>query len=129
MTQPEDVPVRPVAETAPPRYDETPSRLLQVAAVVGIVAGVVFVVAVVFFAGFFLGASAHGYGGWRFGGHMGAGGRAGTCPMMNGGDGMPAGPMMPGGMMGPGMMGPGMMGPGAVPSPQPSTPATPTPRP
>lgn len=67
------------------------------AAVVGIVAGTLFVVAVVFFAGFFLGGSSDGYGDGRPG-PMGAGGRMGTCPMMGGGM---VHPMMPGGMMGP----------------------------
>ncbi len=119
MTQPDDPPSGPIAVTAPSRYDEPRSRLFQVAAVVGIVAGSVFVVAVVFFTGFFLGASSSGYGGsWRPAGHMGPGGRVGTCPMINGGDGTPSGPMMPGGVMGPGMMGPGS----ATSTPAPSTP-------
>jgi len=56
------------------------SRLSQVFAWVGIVAGVVFVVAVIFFSGLFL-------GGWYSGAHDGwqrgyDGGRTGTCPMM-----------------------------------------------
>ncbi|OBH90968.1 hypothetical protein [Mycobacterium sp. E2733] len=68
------------------------SRLSQVVAWVVIVAGVVFVVAVIFFSGLFLGAAS----GDRYGWHHGyGGGRGGTCPMMG-----------PGGMMGPGMMGP-----------------------
>lgn len=64
-----------------------PSRLGQAVAWVAIVAGVVFVVAVIFFSGLFLGASSGGHYGW----HRGYdGGRNGTCPMMG-----------PGGMMGP----------------------------
>jgi hypothetical protein len=55
----------------------------------GIVAGAVFVVAVVFFSGFFIGRSTDDFGGDR-GYHHGIPGS---------------------GMMGPGMMGPGMMGP------------------
>ena len=70
------------------------SRLGQVVAWVGIVAGVVFVVAVIFFAGFFLGWSSGDHSGWHRGyggGHRGYGGwGVGTCPMMG-----------PGGMMGP----------------------------
>ncbi|ORA76054.1 hypothetical protein BST25_03525 [Mycobacterium heidelbergense] len=89
-----------------PRYDdpnERPSRLGQVAATVGIIAGVVFVVAVVFFSGVLLGGYYGGYGGFdgRSVYQMGPGGKAGACPMM-GRDGM-MGPrqMSPGGMMGP----------------------------
>ena len=58
----------------PPRrqYDDDqydrPSRLSQVLAWVGIVAGVVFVVAVIFFSGFFIGrTSGHHYGGHHHG--------------------------------------------------------------
>jgi len=58
----------------------------------GIAAAAVFIVAVVFFSGFFIGRATDGFGGNR--GHC-----QGTPGMM--------GP----GMMGPGMMGPGMMGP------------------
>lgn len=75
---------------------EEPSRLGQAAAVVGIVVGVVFIVAVIFFTGFFLAADRSGYEGpdeWRHSGQMGSSGRPGTCPMM-GGSGM-MGPNMP----------------------------------
>jgi len=90
------------------------SRLSQVVAWVVIVAGVVFVVAVIFFSGLFLGAAS----GDRYGWHHGyGGGRGGTCPMMG-----------PGGMMGPGMMGPGGMGPGGPMGPQ-QTPTPTAPRP
>ncbi len=70
----------------------------------GIVAGVVFVVAVVFFTGVFVGGDWGGYGGpdgWRNSGQMGPGGKPGTCPMMGGGGMMGPGQMWPGGMMGP----------------------------
>ena len=61
--------------------------LNRIAAWVGIVAGVVFIVALIFFSGFFLSWSAGDHDAW----HRGyGGGRAGTCPMMG-----------PGGMMGP----------------------------
>ena len=54
------------------RYDDDqydrPSRLSQVLAWVGIVAGVVFVVAVIFFSGFLIGrTSGHHYGGHHHG--------------------------------------------------------------
>src|SRR5690242_19590242 len=67
----------PVATAPPPA--EAPAvvteprrsgRLNAVAAWVGIVAGVVFIVAVIFFSGFFLGAHSGGHrGGWHHGGH------------------------------------------------------------
>jgi len=85
----------------------------QVLAWTGIIAGAVFIVAVVFFSGFFIGRSSDGFGGDR-GYHHGTPGH---------------------GMMGPGMMGPsgpwgpGQMGPGAPYGPgQPHQPTT-TPRP
>jgi hypothetical protein len=99
------------------------SRLSQVFAWVGVIAGVVFVVAVIFFSGFFLGWSSgdddygwhRGHGGW----HRGYGGwPPDTCPMMG-----PGGMTGPGGMMGPGGMGPGgPMGPQQSPTTTPSTP-------
>ena len=94
------------------RYDR-PNRLNQASAWVGIVAGVVFVVAVVFFSGFFIGrSSGQNYGGYHR--HF------------------QYGQMSPGQMMGPGgMMGPGQMGPGGAmtPQPAPTTTAPGTPRP
>ncbi|MDN4521443.1 hypothetical protein QYF68_27010 [Mycolicibacterium austroafricanum] len=68
----------------------------QVLAWTGIVAAAVFVVAVVFFSGFFIGRSTDGNRSYYHG-----------TP----GPGMMAPGMMGPGMMGPGMMGPGMMGP------------------
>lgn len=99
-----------------------PSRLGQVTAWVLIIAGVVFVVAVIFFSGLFLGWSSGAHHGW----HRGYdGGREGTWPMMGSGGMMGPGGM--GGMMGPG----GMVGPGGPMGPQqtPTTslPATPHP--
>ena len=85
--------------TDTPVADRRPSRLNQVAAWVGIVAGIVFIVGSVFFTGYFLGR--HSGGGWHH--------RGGPQMEFRGGPGM--GP----GMMGPGMMGPGMMGPGRGP--------------
>lgn len=71
---------------------ERPNRLLQVAGWVGIVAGVVFIVAVIFFSGFVIGV----HSGGNFVGH-----RDDDCAMYHHG-GQPLGP----GMMGPGQMGP-----------------------
>lgn len=88
-------------------------RLRRALAWVGIIAGVVFIVAVVFFSGFALGRGSGGFHGWHRGhaGQMGAGG----CPMMRNG-----GMMGPGGMMDPDDMGPGMMRPGqSSPGPTP----------
>jgi hypothetical protein len=91
-------------------------RLGAAAAWVGIVAGVVFIVAVIFFAGFFLGIHAKGYHGHH--GHGdgtehdgGPGGIMGPGGMM--GPGSQQGPAGPGGMTGPG----GMMGPGSQQGP------------
>jgi hypothetical protein len=77
------------------------SRLNQAAAWVGIVAGTVFIVAVIFFSGFFLG--------WP-GGHHGNSGDC--CAHMGAGKMMNAEHMMGPGQMGPGQMPPGQMGPG-----------------
>jgi hypothetical protein len=109
----------------PPVARERQSRLYQVLAWVGIVAGVVFIVAVVFFSGFVIGKHSGGHGQW---GHHMHGvhvfHRGGPPPMM--GPGMWMGPGGPGGPMGPGgPTGPGAQGPGAPPSPT----TVPTPRP
>lgn len=94
------------------RYDRA-SRLNLAVAWVGIVAGVVFIVAVVFFSGFFIGRSSSGH--FR-------GGYGMTGPSQTG----PYGHMWPG-MMGPGgMFGPGGQWPGQQP---PTTTAPTTPRP
>ncbi len=121
----------PESTTVTGQYDsgyEPPNWLGQVAAWVAIVAGVVFVVAVIFLSGLFVGWSAGGLGGVddRDAGQMGPGGMTGECPMMGPGGMMSTCPMMGGGeMMGPGQMRPGgMMGP----SPSPTTTAPGTPR-
>jgi hypothetical protein len=98
---------------------ERPSRLGQAAAAVGIVAGVVFIVGVVFFSGFFLGSrSEH---------HRGP--EVMRCEM--GGSGEGKGGMGGMGGMGPGGMGPmGPMGPMQPPSStstSPTAPSTPSP--
>lgn len=95
-------------ESAPARDGD--HRLRRALTWVGIVAGVVFIVAVVFFSGFALGRGSGGYHGWHRGhvGQMDPGGGPGGCPMMRSGA-----------VMGPDM-GPGMMRPG-----QPSTSQTP----
>ena len=54
----------PHAVGPPPRYDDRygrPNRLNQALAWVGIVAGVLFVVAMIFFSGFFIGGSLGGH--------------------------------------------------------------------
>jgi hypothetical protein len=95
MTQTPESRAEPTTVTGQPRYDDRhdrPSRLSQVLAWVAIIAGVVFVVAVIFFSGFFLSWSSDDHYGW----HRGyGGGRAGTCPMMGPGGMGPGGPMGP----------------------------------
>jgi hypothetical protein len=98
------------------------SRLYQALAWVGIIAGVVFTVAVIFISGLILGSASGGHQGWHrgyLGGQMGQGG----CPMMRQGPTMGAGGMEPEDM-GPG----GMMKPGEIPPPPPAKPSVP-PRP
>lgn len=116
MSETPESTAKPATEAAQTRYDERgggPSRLGQVLAWVGIITGVVFVVAVIFVSGFFLSWSLDGH----YGQHHGHdGGRDGTCPMMG-----PGGKMGSGGMMGPG----GPMGPRQTPTV--TTPATPRP--
>jgi len=113
----------PNTVTGQPRYDDSaPSRLGQVAAWVLIIAGTVFVAAVIFFSGLILGWSSGSPYAWHHGYY---GGHTGSCPMMG-----PDGMMAPDGMMGPGaMMGP--MGPGGPMGPRQTAPTTapPTPRP
>jgi hypothetical protein len=120
----------PVATAAPPPTPAEPqrhSRLSAVAAWVGIVAGVVFIVAVIFFSGFILGAHSGGHrGGWHHGG-----GHHGFAMMHHGGPPMfqmgPRGdrPWPPFGPGGPG--GPNFQGPSPQQPTSPST--TPAPRP
>ena len=108
-----------------------PSRLNQALAWVGIVAGGLFVVAAIFFSGFFLSWSEHM--------GMGHGSSMDCCSHMKPGEQMmkpdehmkpgammsPDGQMAPGEMMPSGMTGPGgMMGP-AVHSPATTAPSTP----
>lgn len=125
MTEPLETRIEPTA-VAPdrrateetPRHDR-PNTVNRIAAVVGIVAGVVVIVAVIFFSGFVLGVHSGSFGRDHHGGEFG---------MMNQYGGQPMGP---GGQpMGPGQMGPGgMMGPGQQQSPT-ATPAVPnSPRP
>jgi hypothetical protein len=119
-------PPPPVGRKVPD--DRGPSRVLQVLAWVGIVAGVVFIVAVVFFSGFFFGrhAGSPGYG--HFGSHHGRGihvfHRGGPPPMgpMARWPGGPMTPMMPMSPMSP-------MSPGSPSVPPPSTTTAPAPTP
>jgi hypothetical protein len=100
-------------EREPVEREPRRSRLTAVAAWVGIVAGVVFIVAVIFFSGFILGA----HGGGHRGGHHGGGDRGfamehrgGPPPMFPMGPGFerggPFGPGGPGGQGGPGFQRP-----------------------
>ena len=105
------------------------SGLFRALAWVGIIAGVVFTVAVIFFSGFLLGRASDGHKGWQRGYQSAQPGQAaqsgqGGCPMMRDGS-----MMIPGDMMSPGDMGPGRMRPDQpTSSPQPS-PAVPSPPP
>jgi len=115
-----------------------PSRLNQALAWVGIVAGGLFIVAAIFFSGFFLNWSEHmGMGQMS----MGHGSSMDCCSHMKPGEQMmkpdehmkpgammpPGSQMTPGEMMPRGMMGPdGMMGP-AVHSPATTAPSSPRP--
>ena len=114
-------PAAPLAVRDEPRH----SKLTAVAAWVGIVAGVVFTVAVIFFSGFILGAHS--------GGHRGAGGPKGDhgdhgFAVFRGGP-PPMFPMGPGGEFerpGPGFgPPPGPGGPGFAPPQQPGGPQSP----
>ena len=90
------------------------TRPYQVLAWVGIIAGVVFIVGAVFFAGFVAGRSAYGYG-WHRGyqsGQTRPDGSLGGCPMMQ---------MLPGGTGAGGMGGMGGMGPGRMKGPSPTS--------
>jgi len=110
-TTTDSVPVGPVV------YEQRDRRLHRALAWVGIIAGVVFTIAVVFFSGFVLGRSS-GYHGWHRG-YQGQMGRDGGCPMMRGGS-----------MMGPGGMDPDEMGPGMMrPGPASSVPSSTVPAP
>ncbi|MUL84236.1 MULTISPECIES: hypothetical protein [unclassified Mycolicibacterium] len=112
-----DPATEPVAATAPaaaapapvaaPPAENKPSRLMQALAWVGIAAGIVFIVAVVFGTGFFLGAHSGGEGHHHRGGHD----RGGMMMFHHGGPEGGPGPMQ----RGPSMMppwGPGGFGPG-----------------
>lgn len=110
------------APAAAPEVAHRNTRLYQVLAWVGIVAGILFIVAAVFFSGFLAGRTTDSYG-WHRGAQSGqmqpGGGMGGGCPMMQ----MQPGGMGQGGM--PGGMGqggmPGGMGPGGMKGPTPNS--------
>ncbi|MEE6177179.1 hypothetical protein [Mycobacterium sp. 050134] len=98
------------AEIAPYR---TP-RVFLAAAWVAIVAGIVFIVSVIFFTGMALGHQGHGYHGHKHHAMMMHPHRFGPGP---GGPGGPGGPAFaPGNGPGPASVTPGAPGPGQVPS-------------
>ncbi|HEY0226344.1 MAG TPA: hypothetical protein VGC05_08080 [Mycobacterium sp.] len=80
----------------PKNAGRRPSRLNQALAWVGIVAGGLFIIAAIFFSGFFL---SWGLGGPHHG-HMGPGTMA-CCSEMKSGEHMAPGQMMPGATTGP----------------------------
>jgi hypothetical protein len=100
----------------PPRFERNNrnERLHSILVWLGIIAGVVFILAVVFFSGVFIGRNADDNPGRDSDHHE----------MM---EQMMEHMMQGGGMMGPGQMGPGQMGPGQQQSP--TTAPTTTPRP
>jgi hypothetical protein len=113
-----------VTTQQPQSSQPRPSRLNQALAWVSIVAGGLFIVAAIFFSGFFLSSSLGGPSDE----HMGPGHMA-CCSQIKPGEQMmkPDEHMKPGEMMPSGMMGPdGMTGP-AVHSPATTTPSTPRP--
>ena len=135
-TEPVVAPAAQLAVVTPPPAENKPSRLMQALAWVGIAAGSVFIVAVVFGTGFFLGAHSEGGGHHQRGGHD----RGGMMMFHHGGPGGGPGqmgprhgmmpPWGPGGPGGPGSSGPG--GPGWGPGPgngseRSETPPTPAP--
>lgn len=109
-----------VTTEQPKNSPHRPSRLNQALAWVGIITGGLFIVAAIFFAGFFLswGLNAPHHG------HMGSGTMA-CCSEMKSGEHM----MKPDAMMGPGgQMAPGTtMGPGMTHSPATQNPSPPRP--
>jgi hypothetical protein len=114
---PSESPARAADRTAGTAGWKRPSRLSQAAAVVGIVAGIVFIVGAVFFSGLFFGSRLE---------HR-SGPQVMRCEMGGSGEGKGMGGMGPGGM---GPMGPGGMGPSRQPSSTSTAPPTPsTPRP
>lgn len=128
MTESPESPTTPTGSGAapapvrPPEGDGRDRRLHRTLAWVGIVSGVVFTVAVIFFSGLALGRATGGYHSWHRDYQSGQMGPGGGCPMMHGGK-TGSGPMGPG-MMGPDSMGPGMMRPGQ-PSAAPAPPSPP----
>jgi hypothetical protein len=113
-----------LATEQPKNSQPRPSRLNQALAWVGIVTGGLFVVAAVFFSGFFL---SWGLDGSPSGGHKNAAPMA-CCDDMKKGEAMKPGAMMaPDGPMKPGEMMPGGSMAPAPQSPPPASPHTPRP--
>ncbi len=128
MTETPETRTEPTAVTTDRRESsavrrDRPNRLNRIAALVGIVAGVVFIIAAIFFSGFAIGKHSGGY--------FGRDHRGDEFGMYrDGGPRMGPGQTGPGGMMSPGQTGPGgMMGPGQRQSPttMPAVPSSPRP--
>lgn len=104
MTETPQSAPQPAVSGPVPAPREHPHRLYQALAWVGIVAGVLLIVSMIFFAGVMAGRNSDDGYRWHRGHYGGPGG-----------PGSVTGPGMMGpGMMGPGMMGPGMYGPGRM---------------
>jgi len=111
MTQTPESRIEPAAVTT-----KRPNMVSQIAVWIGLVAGVVFIVAVIFFAGLFIGS----------GGYFDRDRHGDDCGMHHRGHMMGPGGMMGPGQMAPGQMGPGQMGPGQQqPTTTPPAPTTP----
>lgn len=124
MTSPTDV-SPPADETGTATHQSKnsrprPSRLNQALAWVGIVAGGLFIVAAVFFSGFFLSWSLSGSGH----DHKGPAPMACCADMKPGEQMKPGATMAPGAQMKPGEMMPGGMMPGGTMGPAPQSPTT-----
>ncbi|PJE01655.1 MAG: hypothetical protein CK429_33100 [Mycobacterium sp.] len=100
MTQTNESSEPPATAAQPSVADRPsqPSRVDRIWSVVAITAGVVFIVTVIFFWGFFLGRATDGPSGGQ---RASSGSGDSSCPMMGSGGGMRPGTMHPGSSMEP----------------------------
>lgn len=111
----------PAPAAVEPAHYHRPPRVFQAAAWVAIVAGIVFIIAVIFFTGYTLGRHAGFHGGhhhkhhaaWMH--HHGPGGPGGPGGFGPGGPGGPGGQGLQPGSPGPSAVRPSSMGPGHIP--------------